>query len=83
MVDDTCYFLPFADEASAQSAARALESELARDFFRGRIFWDAKRPINKAILQCLDLERLIEALGGAKKAVAKRKGQQEMLAFAR
>jgi hypothetical protein len=61
MVDDTCYFLPFSSELDARRAAQALESELAGEFFRGRIFWDAKRPINKAILQALDLGRLIQA----------------------
>jgi hypothetical protein len=60
MVDDTCYFLPFSNETDAQKAARALESEMALDYFRGRVFWDAKRPISKAILQNLDVERLID-----------------------
>jgi SAM-dependent methyltransferase len=62
MVDDTCYFLPFSEEAEARRVASALESELAADFFRGRIFWDAKRPISKSVLQALDLERLINTL---------------------
>ncbi len=83
MVDDTCYFLPFSNETDARKGARALESEMALDYFRGRVFWDAKRPISKAILQSLDLERLIEALGGAKKAAPKKKGQQEMWVEAR
>ncbi len=65
MVDDTCYFLPFSKEEDARKAARALESDLARDFFRGRVFWDAKRPISKAILQKLDLARLPAILDGA------------------
>lgn len=83
MVDDTCNFLPFSKETDARKAARALESEMAHDFFRSRVFWDAKRPISKAILQSLDLDRLSEALGGAKKTAAKRKGQQEMWVDAR
>jgi hypothetical protein len=83
MVDDTCYCLPFSNETDARKGALALESEMALDFFGGRVFWDAKRPISKAILQSLDLERLIEALGGAKKSVARKSGQQQMLAFAR
>lgn len=63
MVDDTCYFLPFATEAEARRAASALSSELGETFFRGRVFWDAKRPISKSILQALDLDRLLVALG--------------------
>ena len=62
MLDDTCYFLPFSSEGDARRAARALESELAGDYFRGRVFWDAKRPISKAILQGLELRRLFDAL---------------------
>jgi methylase of polypeptide subunit release factors len=65
MLDDTCYFLPFSNEADAQKAAVALQSELAQDFFRGQIFWDAKRPISKAILQSLDLKRLLESVVAA------------------
>ncbi len=64
MLDDTCYFLPFANEADARRAARALESELAADFFRSRVFWDAKRPISKSILQSLELDRLLEFVRG-------------------
>lgn len=62
MLDDTCYFLPFDDEATARRAANALRSELARAFFAARIFWDAKRPITKSLLQTLDLARLVAAL---------------------
>lgn len=53
--DDTCYFLPFTSEAAARRARTALESPLAHDFLTSRVFWDAKRPINKALLQSLDL----------------------------
>ncbi|XXY45053.1 class I SAM-dependent methyltransferase [Sorangium sp. So ce269] len=63
MVDDTCYFLPFTKEEDARTVALALESELASEFFRGRVFWDAKRPISKSILQALDIQRLLVALG--------------------
>jgi len=64
MLDDTCYFLPFEREADAREAWSALQSPLARDFLAGRIFWDAKRPINKAILQQLDLEALLSPSRG-------------------
>jgi methylase of polypeptide subunit release factors len=66
MLDDTCYFLPFSNEQDATRAARALESAMAQDYFRGRVFWDAKRPISKAILQNLDLDRLFAALDRAR-----------------
>ena len=58
VLDDTCYFLAFDDERSARLAAAALRSDAARDFLGARIFWDAKRPITKSILQTLDLNAL-------------------------
>jgi hypothetical protein len=63
MVDDTCYLLPFSSERDARRVARALGSDLAAEFFRARVFWDAKRPVNKSILQALDLHRLMRELG--------------------
>ncbi|XXX74682.1 N-6 DNA methylase [Sorangium sp. So ce134] len=80
VVDDTCYFLPFSSEPEAKQAHLALQSELAADFFRGRIFWDAKRPINKSVLQSLDLDRLLKALGMAG-AVRRRRPVQQVLGF--
>ena len=62
VLDDTCYFLGFEDAAAAKRAVKALGSDLARDFFGARIFWDNKRPITKAILQSLDLAALGRAL---------------------
>jgi hypothetical protein len=59
VLDDTCYFLAFDDEAQARRAAMALGSTAASDFLGARIFWDAKRPITKGILQTLDLEALL------------------------
>ena len=68
MLDDTCYFLPFDDERTARSAFAALRSEIALDFFAARIFWDAKRPIRKSILQTLDLRKLEATMRGCSKA---------------
>lgn len=78
MVDDTCYFLPFLNEPDAARAALALDSGLASEFFQGRIFWDAKRPINKAVLQALDLGRLMSALGWTNAASSGRSIQQSL-----
>jgi hypothetical protein len=69
MLDDTCYFLPFETEAGARRALNALRSPLASDFFAARIFWDSKRPINKALLQQLDLHALDRELSHVRRAV--------------
>lgn len=53
--DDTAYFLPFDTEIEARSAFNVLTSQEVTDFFNARIFWDDKRPINKRVLQSLDL----------------------------
>jgi len=58
LLDDTSYFLPFDDESTAREVARLLGSPQAREFFEARVFWDDKRPINKALLSSLSLEAL-------------------------
>jgi hypothetical protein len=62
--DDTTYFLPFDSEQSARLAHEALTSSLSADFLHARIFWDDKRPINKRVLQSLDLSALQRSLRG-------------------
>jgi hypothetical protein len=61
MLDDTSYFLPCADRAQAERLAAALSGPRAQEFFRARVFWDAKRPVNKALLQSLSLDALLRA----------------------
>jgi hypothetical protein len=65
MLDDISYFLPCSERAQAEELARALNCERARDFFRARVFWDAKRPINKGLLQAISLDALLRAEGRA------------------
>lgn len=59
LLDDTSYFLPCASAEEAAEYARALTSPLARRFFEARVFWDAMRPINKALLGALSLDALV------------------------
>lgn len=61
LLDDTCYFLGFPDEASAVTACWLLRSEPAQAVMQALIFWDAKRPITKALLDHLDLRALAGA----------------------
>ncbi|HEX5100751.1 MAG TPA: hypothetical protein VFV94_14675, partial [Polyangiaceae bacterium] len=65
LLDDTSYFLPCDDEATARRRAELLGSELAREFFEARVFWDDKRPVSKALLGSLSLEALAARLGVA------------------
>lgn len=59
MLDDTSYFLPCPDAAAATRIADALNGERAQAFLRARVFWDAKRPVSKSLLQSLSLEALL------------------------
>jgi len=63
VLDDTCYFLPFSREEEARLYYELFTSEEATDFFHARIFWDAKRPIRRDVLQSLCPRRLARALG--------------------
>lgn len=81
VLDDTCYFLPFATEADARASADALSSAPAREFLNARIFWDAKRPVNKDVLQSLDLPNLLDELGVRLGHPRPRAPQQQVLAL--
>lgn len=59
MLDDTCYFLPFDTEDEARRALAVLSSPDVLAFFSAQVFWDAKRPIQKSLLQSLDLARML------------------------
>lgn len=63
MFDDTVYFLPFADEASAERVLAMLLSNEAQAFLRSMIFWDDKRPVTADLLRRLDLRQLAVELG--------------------
>ena len=70
VLDDTCYFLACASQGEAELIAEMLNSEIARQFYRSFIFWDAKRPITAKILQRLDLFALAQVLGQAEQLAA-------------
>ena len=79
MVDDTAYFLPCDTEEQARELACALNGDRARDFFAARVFWDAKRPISKALLQSLSLDALLQAEGVRRRRTSAH--SQQTLAF--
>ncbi len=58
VLDDTCYFLPFENRAEAKKVCELLNSNVAQEFFKSFIFWDAKRPITVDVLQKLDIMKL-------------------------
>lgn len=60
--DDTCYMLPFHSAPEAACVATALNHEIARQFLSSIVFWDAKRPITKALLKRISLDALVETI---------------------
>ena len=78
LLDDTCYFAPFHSEKIAMAALDALNSPIVRDYFEARVFWDAKRPINKSLLQSLNLQALLPVSEGDPRL---RKPRQQTLSF--
>jgi len=62
VLDDTCYFLGFNSEQEAACVSQILNSKEAAEFYSAFIFWDKKRPINKDILDLLDIQKLAEEL---------------------
>jgi len=62
VLDDTCYFVACRTREEAIFVAELFNSQIARDFFSGFIFWDQKRPITLDVLRRLDLLRLAQEL---------------------
>jgi len=58
LLDDTCYFLPCSDKTEADRVAGLLNGPQSRELIDALRFSDAKRPITKAILQRIDIDRL-------------------------
>jgi len=59
MLDDTCYFLPCYSLEQAILITTLLNHSLCLEFIYSRFFSDAKRPITKKLLQCIDLTALL------------------------
>jgi hypothetical protein len=60
MLDDTCYFTPAATALRAAALSALLNSSGCQKAIESIVFWDAKRPITKKLLQRLDLRRVAE-----------------------
>jgi hypothetical protein len=53
--DDTCYFIPTETALQAAGLSALLNSSTCQMAIESLVFWDAKRPITKKLLQRLDL----------------------------
>lgn len=63
MLDDTCYFLGFDDQAHAVICFALLNSDPVQQLLRSLSFLDSKRPYTKDLLMRIDLLRVAEYLG--------------------
>ena len=59
MFDDTCYFLACQSAQQAALVAALLNDPVCINFIHSIIFWDAKRPVTKKLLQRIDLKALL------------------------
>ncbi len=62
MLDDTCYFLPCNSLEQATTLSNLLNSSICLQFLLARTFVDAKRPITKKLLQCINIDVLFDYL---------------------
>ncbi len=60
VVDDASYVLAFDDGHQAAMCFAMLTSQAASDLLDSLVFWDAKRPISKKLLQRIDLLAVAE-----------------------
>jgi len=63
MLDDTCYFLPFASENEAKVVANLLNSPPCQRFIASLTFGDSKRPVTVDLLQRLNFAALAQETG--------------------
>lgn len=63
LFDDTCYFLPFTNEAEAALVAEILNTPHCLDFLAALMFPDSKRPVTVELLQRLNLSAIAEDAG--------------------
>ncbi len=59
MLDDTCYFIPCNSPEQAALLTSLLNHSLCLNFIYARFFPDAKRPITKKLLQCIDIKKIL------------------------
>lgn len=59
MLDDTCYFLACQSAQQAALIAALLNDPVCISFVHSIIFWDAKRPVTKKLLQRINLLALL------------------------
>lgn len=62
LFDDTCYFLECSDPKNSREQAFLLgdlfQSDVCRDVLDALIFWDAKRPITRDVLNRISIQKL-------------------------
>jgi hypothetical protein len=61
-LDDTCYFLSFANKMEAFLTYKILNHPQAQSFLRSIVFLDTKRPYNKDVLMRLSLPKIHQSL---------------------
>lgn len=63
VLDDTCYLIPANSFEEAVLLYILLNQPVVKEFYTSFIHWDAKRPIQKRILQYLDFKKACDEIG--------------------
>jgi len=63
ILDDTCYYLSFEDEAQARLVVAVLNAYCCQRFLRSLMFTNAKRPVTVELLQRLNVSALADEAG--------------------
>lgn len=63
VLDDTCYLIPANSFEEAVLLYTLLNHPVVKEFYTSFIHWDAKRPIQKRILQYLDFKKACDEIG--------------------
>jgi len=62
LLDDTCYLVPCSSVRQAALLAALLNAPQCMKFFGSIVFWDAKRPVKKSVLQRVDLGAILDMM---------------------
>jgi hypothetical protein len=63
LLDDTCYLLACSSMRQAALLAALLNTPECTSFLDSIVFWDAKRPVKKSVLQRVNLGAILDMMG--------------------
>jgi len=62
LLDDTCYLVPCSSMCQAALLSALLNAPQCTEFLNSIVFWDAKRPVKKSVLQRINLGAILRVI---------------------